>query len=277
MKLRWLALLLLVNVGCSSLLYHPSSQLFYDPKKLNIDPEDVWIQVEDNRQVHAWYFKNTLGVPAKTLTVFFHGNGQNLTSHYASYLWVLKQGHDFVIFDYAGYGLSPGTPSPENTVKDGVKVIEWAHKRAPNAPLWVLGQSLGGAIATRAVIECHGSVPIARLTVDSTFASYKHVGRAVLASRWLTWPFQWLSYLVLSDEWAPYKHMSQLAPVPFFVIHGDDDRVVPFSQGEEVFDLAPGPREFCRAPGGSHIDSFWKEKSACRERYNEMLKRVSAP
>jgi len=42
-------------------------------------------------------------------------------------------------------------------------------------------------------------------------------------------------------------------PVP--IVHGDHDRVIPFTQGERLFALANEPKQFVRMPGGDHATS----------------------
>jgi uncharacterized protein len=43
---------------------------------------------------------------------------------------------------------------------------------------------------------------------------------------------------------------------PLLVVHGDRDDVVPFSQGRQVFEAAPGPKEFYTIPGAGHNDTY---------------------
>ena len=38
------------------------------------------------------------------------------------------------------------------------------------------------------------------------------------------------------------------------VIHGTDDSIIPFSQGKELFDLAPEPKTFVPVEGADHND-----------------------
>ena len=42
--------------------------------------------------------------------------------------------------------------------------------------------------------------------------------------------------------------------VLLFVIHGMVDEIAPFSLGRELFDLAPGRKEFVTIEGGGHND-----------------------
>ena len=68
--------------------------------------------------------------------------------------------------------------------------------------------------------------------------------------------------------------ISQIAPVPLLVIHGDDDPVVPFEQGAWIFDHAGEPKTFWRIPGGQHIDSMSREDGRYRGKLLEYLSKL---
>lgn len=42
--------------------------------------------------------------------------------------------------------------------------------------------------------------------------------------------------------------------VPLLIMHGTEDRTVPFVLGERLFALAHEPKRFVRIPGGGHDD-----------------------
>lgn len=283
-----LAILIFLVSGCSSALYYPSQQLYDDPAKVgaesgesnpkiaNIVPEDIWFKSEDGTKLNGWYFKAPGKKKPKALIVFFHGNGENISSHFLTLRWILGYGFDYFIFDYRGYGRSEGDPSPRGTMEDGKAAIRWAAIRAreKKAPLVIFGQSLGGAVALRSVIELGREVPLKLMAVDSTFASYRSEGASVLSSSWLTWIFQPLAYLLLSDRYAPSDRIREIAPTPLLVMHGDADKTVPIKHGEKLFKLAQQPKEFWRIPGGEHIDVFWVHNGEYRRRFIEKLRQV---
>lgn len=264
--------LLLPLSGCSSLLYYPTRLLYVPPEKVDAKPKPVWLKGQDGTWLYGWYLTKHPDRPPKALIVFFHGNGENMTSHYVSLLWILRHGYDFFTFDYRGYGLSQGEPSPKNTVEDGKIAVRWAKERWPHIPLIIFGQSLGGAVAMRCAIELKKEgFKYDLVAVESTFPSYKAAGMKLMASHWFTWILQPFAWLFLSDAHAPDDEIGTISPVPMIVIHGDKDTIVDFSLGEEVFLLAKEPKEFWRVPGGSHIQAFWKKDSDIRERFIRKL------
>jgi len=243
------------------------------PEKMNQHPREIFFKNEDGITLHGWHFINSLNPKKpKAVIVFFHGNAQNISSHYLTLLWVLKHGYDFFIFDYQGYGQSAGEPTPKGTIKDGKAALIWTRDHFPGTPMVVFAQSLGGAIGLRSVGEIGSQLPIKLMVADSTFYSYKVVARRVLAKHWLTWILQPFTYLVLSDTYAPEDYIEKIAPIPILVIHGDKDQVVPFEMGEKVFALAKEPKEFWAVPGGLHTDVFWKDDDTNKKRFLQKLK-----
>lgn len=284
---RWAqAFLMAVALGllssCSSLLYQPTDIFYVDPSHYNVKPKDVVLESSDGTKLAAWYFSSHPDHPdhpPKAVLVFFHGNAENMTSHYQSLVWILKYGYDFLIFDYHGYGVSDGKPSPEKTVEDGKAAIRWANrlwKGAPKeVPLVVFGQSLGGAIGLRAALEMKSEVPIKLVVADSTFVSYEEVGQKLLARHWFTWIFQPIPYLVLSDKYAPRDRVLELSPIPLVVIHGDHDQVVDYELGKEIYEKAREPKEFWPVPGGTHIDGMRRKDPSIRNKLIAKLDQIT--
>ena len=266
-----LSLLVALATGCASAFYYPTHIQHHAPAELGLDPENIYFQSTNGMQVHGWYFH---AAQPKGVIVFFHGNGQNLTSHFLHLGWVVQRGYDFLIFDYQGYGESAGEPTPENTVEDGKSAIAWTASHHPELPLFVFGQSLGGAVTLRSVGELHHDIEIRAIVVDSTFGSYQGMAAQVLSRHWLTWAFQWLGYVLLSDAKAPSGVLDRLPPTPLLVIHGDADETVDFALGQKLFEQAKGPKEFLRIPGGRHTDALSREGGRYREDFLRFLDRA---
>lgn len=258
--------------GCSSMLYQPSVSEFFDARGAKLPFEDVFFQNEEQVLLHGRYFKGTdsqKGKKPRARILFFHGNGENLTSHFASLLFLLEQGYDYFIFDYQGYGMSEGSPSPKGTVQDGKAALEWIRKKSPAAPLVIFGQSLGGAVALSTLLDSQERADIPLTVIDSSFLSYKQAARGVLRNHWFTWLLQPFTYLVLSDRYAPDDKVSQLK-MEFLVIHGTQDRVIPYELGVELFEALDTKKEFWKLEGGKHTDGFWR-KDGTRDRFIAFL------
>lgn len=255
--------------GCSSLLYYPSPHRYTDPSKFKHKPEDVNLTASDGTKLHAWMFRSPQR-PAKATVLLFHGNAQNLSTHFFSLYWSIDQGFDYLIFDYRGYGESEGKPSPEGSVQDGKAALDWliAHKDE-SSPLIIFGQSLGGAVALR--VACEEKTKFDKIIVDSTFPSYRSIARKVMTRSWLTWPFQWLGWLVMNDSYAPADCIQNISPKPVLVVHGTADNVVEYEMGEKVFELAREPKEFWKIEDGLHTDFLFRDNLRYQSRLKDWI------
>jgi fermentation-respiration switch protein FrsA (DUF1100 family) len=267
-----LLLTVLLLEGCTGLFYFPDRTLLHDPKTLGLTPQEIFFPSADGTKLFAWHLRHKKG-KAKGLILQYHGNAENLSSHYLNLVWLLDEGYDLLVFDYRGYGRSEGDPSQDGTVMDGEAALRLAHKTAGNLPLIVYGQSLGGAIALRNVIDLKKEIPIRAVVIESSFASYQRVAQKVLKRGILTWPFQWLPYLVISNSRAPGDDVKYISPIPLLVIHGTEDKVVDYSLGEMLYESAREPKEFWSVEGAGHLDLYFLEKGKYRAEFLRRLEK----
>jgi alpha-beta hydrolase superfamily lysophospholipase len=252
----------LILTSCSSLFYYPSSDEFYKKELFPFPIEDNFITDQKGNQIHYWYLKSE---KAKGKILLFHGNAQNLTSHVGLLAWIVKYNYDLMIFDYPGYGKSSGKPSPESTVISGIAAIEKIIAINPELPLFLYGHSLGGQILQKC-INLKSEVNYKALFVEASFLSYRNVARDALAKNWITWIFQPVGWMVMSDEWA--GDPSSIAPKPLYVIHGEQDKVVSLSQGQQIFDKAKSPKTFIPIKNAGHGNIYYIENGKYR---NQLL------
>lgn len=246
--------MILISSGCTHLIYAPSRVKYVDDRKLTNPPEEVRFTSKDGVKLAGWYFGNAQR-PARGIFVFFHGNGQNLSSHFVLLYWIIEHGYDFFIFDYPGYGVSEGEPSPKGTVDAGLAAMRWVREKHPRTPMMVYGQSLGGAVALRTLLELKDEIPICLLVLDSTFQSYQSAARDLLASSALTWLMQPLAYALISDSWSPEGRVGELK-MPAVVMHSEGDRIVRYRRGRELYDALGGPKELWTVKSPGHTEGL---------------------
>lgn len=265
--MRHLHKILLIILGflmsaCQGLFYHPDTErVFYEPEKFSLKSEDVYFDHPQGFSLHGWLFR---AVKPKGLVVFFHGNAENLTSHFASLSFLPQEGYSYFIFDYPGYGRSEGEVGSQASVESGVAALKWAQKNFSNLPIFVYGGSLGGITALRSFEELESREFIKGIVLDGTFGSYQQIARYKLSLSWVTWLFQPLGYVVISDAWAP-QNFSIFKGLPKLQFHGELDQVVEPIHGEWLFKKLPEPKSFIWVKGGQHGDSFWVDDFKYRE------------
>ncbi len=222
-------------MGLDRLVFFPDPYVPEPPPGV----EERWITTEDGVRLHAWF----AGVPgAKATFVWSHGNGGNIGGRGDVQLALAAQGISVLAYDYRGYGKSEGSPSEAGLYRDAEAAYDSARARGvPAERIICFGESLGGAVS----IYLAGRRPCAGVAVVSTFTSLGAVARlhygaiAVLAGNRF-------------DSLGRVRDLS----VPLFMAHGDQDEIVPFVLGEELFAAANEPKRFVSAPGFHHNDVF---------------------
>lgn len=216
---------------------------------------EAWIPASDGNEIHGLYWPAGEGRPT---ILFFHGNAQSV------FEWALIREElkpldcGLLLVDYPGYGKSTGTPSEPALYAAGQAAYTWLthEKGIPTRQLVVMGKSLGGGVSSKVVLEN----PAKGLILESTFSSIPAVAKNLF-------PFVPVSTFIKSER---YDTVSRLADihVPVLVIHGTNDEVVPFPQGQAVYDAANEPKQFYVVEHAGHNDVSY----VAGERYGQVLR-----
>jgi fermentation-respiration switch protein FrsA (DUF1100 family) len=264
----------LLLTGCTNLFFQPDHALHFHPDRVGAKWEDAPFVSADGTKLAGLWFPAKAATP-KGVVVQFHGNGQNLTSHFLYVYWLALEGWDVFVFDYRAYGASRGEKSLSGAVADGAAALAYARSRAAGRPLVVIGQSLGGALAL-ASLKSDGGAGVKALVLDSTFSSFQRVARERLTRWWGTWPLQWLAYVLVSDRYAPIRLIADRPVVPLLMFHAPGDPVVPFAEGRRLYDAATGTKEFWEIPGTGHTEALGARGDVYRPRVLAFLNAAAA-
>jgi uncharacterized protein len=252
--------------ACNHLLYPAYRQAFVDQAAIRPQPLDLTIfhNSDKSSYIHAWHFKNQASVK-KGVILHFHGNGQNLTTHFMFFKWVIQHGYDYIIFDYRGYGVSSDSQATqEKTVEDGIAAIRYVKENFKNERLITIGQSLGSNVLVRSLQEINKSGKSELLpdvvVLDSSFLSYQQAASSVLGRRWFLYPLKPLAYMVISDTWSAKAEFQQTPILPALFFHGTDDSIIDINQGQENFNSWPGPKKFFIQKEGGHTSAFAEDR-----------------
>lgn len=268
-------------LGCTSLYYLPNQRLYPFYKAENPPPEDIYFSSADGTRLHAWFFpydKSKCSKPEGAV-LHYHGNAQNLSSHYRLLHWMTEECYDYYIFDYRAYGRSEGGKSASGILQDARSALKFFAKTVEekNLPLIAYGQSIGGTLLLRSLQLEGPPKNLKAVIIESSFARYSKIGREKLSELWLTWPLQWLSYLLISDEASPGgRDFSALSTVPKVLIYSEHDPVVPISHGLELYRQLPEPKWFWSHPEPGHINSMFIASGKFRKQLMQWLDWLSS-
>jgi fermentation-respiration switch protein FrsA (DUF1100 family) len=253
--------LLILSSGCNHLFYYPHKDIYLTPDAAKLNYSEVTIP-SGAETLRGWHIKAS-GKAQRVAIIQFHGNAENRSTHFLSVAWMAQRGVDVIVFDYRGYDGSTGKPSRQGLVEDGVAALSWFEKAFPQHRRFVVAQSLGGAVAIPALARSTGTFD--GLILESTFASYRGIARRKLAGVWLTWPFQWLPWLVLSGDENPVDFAADVK-LPVLAFHDKLDPVVPYESGQELYEaFPPGKIRVVASDGSAHTGAFMETRMPNRE------------
>lgn len=273
------AFFLSLSPACSGVFYYPDRYLYYPPEKLQYEYQKVHFQSsKDSTALSAWFFP-ARRKPVKGTVIQFHGNAENISSHYLSLVWLVDHGFNLFTFDYRGYGLSAGEPTQEGTYGDGLAALEQGlqhYLENGKGLLIVVGQSLGGAVLMRALEDFKNREKVGLIVLDSTFMSYKTVARRVMANHWFTWIVSPLAPLFVSNEYSSERAVRNNR-LPLLVIHDRKDPSVPFNCGKDIVEASSQNSgvEFWELEQGRHISVFSEDNLKYRRQFLEYLNRFT--
>jgi hypothetical protein len=232
---RWIYVIGLWLAGCSGLI---DRFTFLPDRAVGPPPagvEERWIITEDDQRLHAWYAAGRHSAPT---LLWSHGNAGNIDSRREVFLALVQRGLGVLAYDYRGYGRSAGSPREAGVYLDAAAAFdsEVARGQDPRA-IVCFGESLGGAVS----IELALRRPCGAVVVVSTFTRLADVAR---------WHYGPLGALAGNkfDSLARVRDLS----APILIAHGDQDEIVPFQQGQQLFEAVPGPKRFYRIAGAHH-------------------------
>ncbi|MEH6355663.1 MAG: alpha/beta hydrolase [Marinobacter sp.] len=245
--------------GCSGLFFFPDQTTYITPDRLNLEYSNIFINTADGEVLHGWWLPAATDQPgeggvaqadtAKGTVYFLHGNAQNISSHIMNVAWLPAEGYNVFALDYRGYGRSTGAPDIEGALHDVESGMRWLiqQPQTQGKPLFLLGQSLGGGLALPLAAEWqlrNEQPPLAGLILDGTFAGFRAIARDKLASFWLTWALQAPLSWTIPGEYEGTDYIANISPTPLLLIHSVRDGIIPFANGETLFQAAQQPKQF---------------------------------
>jgi len=235
--------------GCvQSMFYYPDRVRYETPDALGLRYESVHFTSADGTRLSGWFIP-AVGrqnpKEAKGTVVHFHGNAQNMTSHWRFVSWLPKQDYNVFVFDYRGYGESEGKPEPKGVFEDSGAALNYVRSRGDVDPerLFVFGQSLGGTNAI-AVVGSGNRAGVKAAAIESTFYSYSSIANDKLPG----------AGLLVGNDYAASKFVAAISPIPLLLIHGTADDAIPHAHSQRLFAEAREPKRLIEIPGAGHLE-----------------------
>lgn len=223
------------------LIFRPTRDTWWGFKNAGLAYEERWIPVGENGdRLHAfWAPADDGSAPA---LLYLHGARWNLTGSVTRIERWRKLGFSVLAIDYRGFGKSTGaSPTEQLSYEDAQAAWDHLARAEPSRPRFIVGHSLGGAIATELAVRRPDA---AGLVLEATFTSIRDM---VEHTAWRLLPVG----LILTQEFDTLAKLPKIRS-PVLIVHGTRDAIVPFHMGERLYAAASGPKRFIRVEGGSH-------------------------
>lgn len=228
------------------ILFHPTMTGPYDAHNIvGHKIQNIYLPSKNQKQIHGWFVQSP---DATRVVLINHGNGGNITHRIPMVAMLLQDKVSVFVYDYQGYGKSAGSATVDNIVDDGEAAYQWlkTDKHYKDKDIIVMGESLGTGVAG----QLAANHPVGAIILQSGFTSLYKLAQQKMDLIKLYPPFLFLPQKLDTQAVLNRPH------APLLIIHGMRDRIIPFTQSEELYRTAVEPKQFAKLPDAGHNDIF---------------------
>lgn len=216
-------------------IYFPSKVM---PDRKTFHAEDMQVislLTPDHLRLQAWYKPAQHNQPT---LLYLHGNAGHIGYRIFLTRQFLSKGLGVLLLEYRGYGGNPGSPTEAGLYEDGRAGIHFLQQQHVKK-IVLFGESLGTGVATKLATEFQTCA----LVLQSPYTSFTALSR-------YHYPFL---PIPIRDKYDSLKRISSIH-VPLLILHGKQDTIVPYSQGQTLFQHANEPKEWVTFEHKGHHD-----------------------
>ena len=242
-------------------------QLMFYPQRVWLPPpegaDDHLVPVADGVSVSARFYPRD---PRSPSILSFHGNGEIACQYDDIAPYYQQAGANLFVADFRGYGRSSGTPSFSTMIADARAVYEYFRQHLVSVgfsgPRFVKGRSLG----------CHSAVEVAARFQGELSGWISESGSAATERMAARWGLS-LDSRAMQETFRLHKEKIQSITLPFLVIHGERDDLVPVETAIDLYDtVGSQDKSMELIPRAGHNDLLW----VGREQYFEAVRKFLA-
>ncbi len=182
--------------------------------------------------------------------LYFHGNGETVGDYAEIAKFYNQRNINIFVVSYRGYGLSTGSPTITNMLRDShsifkefKKIIE---KEGCRKKPFLMGRSLGSTPAIE--LAYHHQMELSGIIVES--------GLANNFRRWWRYLKPRDREFILNEKGEFLNKVKARAiKIPTLIIHGEYDSIIPLSEAKELYEnLASKNKKLIIISGADHND-----------------------
>jgi len=243
--------------------HFPKRQPPHTPRTLRLEFETVRFAAADGTSLAGWFVPSS---QSERTAVVCHGV-MAFKADMLDFIHALVDGgYNVLAFDFRGHGESGGRTVSfgAHEKSDVVAAIDWLRENQPQRCRRIVGVgwSMGAATLILAAAEDRR---LEALFLDAPYARTYDIARQIAS------PFPpvyedvglvvGLAVASLDARTnlftlAALDVIAQIAPRPILIVHGEDDRVIPISQGRLLFAAAGEPKGFVAIADAGHCQTL---------------------
>lgn len=250
----------------------------FTPFEIGVPAEDVAFAADDGVPLAGWWLDRA---DSPAVVICCHGHRGNKSDMLGIGPGLWRAGHSVFLFDFRGCGDSgDGAQSlAHHEQRDLTAAIDLVRRRRPDAQIAVVALSMGAATAILTAAE---DPRIEALVLDSPFATMSDV----IAAGYRRYRIPGGPVLALADvanrmrygyrfaQVRPLDAIRSIAPRPILLMHGTDDRVIPYEHALQLVEaVEPGPIELVTYPGVDHCGGYFEDRPGYIDRVAAFLER----
>lgn len=244
----WLYIIIVViavYIAISVLLYFLQDYLMFKPEKLpddfqfyyeNQETEEYNVETRDGAIINGLRFK---AKNPKGIVFYLKGNSKSIKGWGKFAVDFTRLGYDVLMVDYRGFGKSTGRRTQKAIKRDMQVVYNKIKEKVQEKYIILYGRSLGSGFAAKLASMNDPRM----LILDAPYYSLSKVAKKFI-------PFMPLS-LLIRFPMPTYKWL-QYVNCPIHIIHGTDDRLIPYKTSVKLSKIKPQKTTLHTVIGGGH-------------------------
>lgn len=260
----WIYIVLIVvgaYITISILLYFLQDYFMFKPEKLpadfqydyeNQETEEYNVETRDGANINGLRFKAR---EPRGIVFYLKGNSKSIKGWGKFAVDFTRLGYDVLMVDYRGFGKSTGRRTQKAVKRDMQVIYNKIKEKVPEKYIVLYGRSLGSGFAAKLASMNNPRM----LILDAPYYSLSKVAKKFI-------PFMPLS-LLIKFPMPTYKWL-RYVNCPIHIIHGTDDRLIPYKTSVKLSKIKPGITTLHTVIGGGHknLHTF--------ESYHKMLRDI---
>jgi hypothetical protein len=218
----------------------------------NQEIEEYNVETRDGAIINGLRFKTQ---NPKGVVFYLKGNSKSIKGWGKFAVDFTRHGYDVIMVDYRGFGKSTGKRTQKAVKRDLQVIYNKIKENVSEKYIILYGRSLGSGFATKLASMNQPRM----LILDAPYYSLSKVAKRYL-------PFMPLSVLI-KFPMPTYKWL-QYVQCPVHIIHGTDDKLIPFKTSLKLSKIKPKLTTLHSIIGGGHknLNTF--------ESYHKILEEV---